>query len=371
MRPAILRLAGLTLLCLGLAACDEEEEEAADKTEVVRAIKHMTLGQRAGLQERRIAGVVTAATTTNVAFEIGGQVVALMRKTGDRVEEGELIAQLDAEPYRLRLSQAENTLAQAQASADDARKKFEQQKRLMEQGFATRTAFDSAEATLKNAEGAVGVAQSQLDLARRDLAKTDLRAPFAGVIARKEIDVFEEVSGGQPIYSMQTAGQNKIEAALPETMVNSVSLGSAVDVRFPPLGDITASGVVDEIAPLTGDANAYPVKVRLENAPPGLRPGMSAELTFRFPTERTGNAFLVPLSAIKPTVDTGSEAVVFVYDPDTKTLDARAVTVSNVENNSLEIIGELAEGEIIATAGVSFLHEGMRVDLFTPELFAR
>ena len=351
---------------LFLAAC-EEEQQATRSEPVVRAIKHMTLDQRAGLQQRRIAGVVTAAISTNVGFEIGGQVIELLRKTGDSVEAGELIARLDPEPYRLQAAQAENTLAQANATLDDARKKFEQQRKLRQQGYATQTAFDTAEASFKNAEGAVGVAESQLDLARRDLAKTDLKAPFAGVIARRAVEVFEDVTGGQSIYVVQSAGEDKIEASLPETLINTVSLGSAVDVGFPPLGNMTVKGIVDEIAPLAGDANAYPIEVRLEQAPPGLRSGMSAELLFRFETESTGKAFLIPMTALKPRV--GSEqASIFVYSAATGKLAEREVLVTNVENNSLEIVGELTAGEIIATAGVSFLHDGMSVTLFNPEL---
>lgn len=360
------RILLIGIAALVLAACDEES--ASDKTApTIRAIKHMTLDQRAGLQQRRIAGIVTAAVSTNVGFEISGQVVELLRKAGDAVEADELIARLDPEPSRLRVAQSQNTLAQQQATLDDARKKFDQQKKLRQQGYATQTALDTAEASLKNAEGAVGVADSQLDLAKRDLAKTDLKAPFAGVIARRAVDEFQEVSGGQTIYAIQSDGEDKIEASLPETLINTVSLGSTVDVRFPPLGGATVSGVVDEIAPLAGDANAYPIEIKLENAPPGLRSGMSAELIFRFETEATGEAFLVPMTAIKPRV--GSEdSSIFVYDTATEKLVERAVQVTNVENNSLEIVGDLSAGEIIATAGVSFLHDGMAVTLFDSDL---
>ncbi|MEM7212456.1 MAG: efflux RND transporter periplasmic adaptor subunit [Pseudomonadota bacterium] len=362
----LLRIMVLGLTAFTLAAC--EEEQKGENTEpAIRAIKHMTLDQRAGLQQRRIAGVVTAAISTNVGFEIGGQVIELLRQAGDRVDDGELIARLDPEPSRLRMAQSENSLAQSQATLDDSRKKFEQQRKLRAQGYATQTAFDSAEATLKNAEGAVGVAESSLDLARRDLAKTDLKAPFAGVIGRREVDVFQEVTGGQPIYSIQSDGEDKIEASLPETLINTVSLGSTVEVNFPPLGGVTVKGVVDEIAPLAGDANAYPIEVRLEGTPPGLRAGMSAELIFRFETEATGNAFMVPMTALKPKVGQ-EEASVFVYNADSGTLSERGVQVTNVENNSMQVVGDLSEGEVIATAGVSFLHDGMKVTLFDAEL---
>lgn len=352
---------------LVLSGCSEGPADV-ETGPTVRAIKYMKLDQRAGLQQRRIAGVVTAAVSTNVGFEIGGQIIELLRNAGDSVEAGELLARLDPEPARLRLKQAENSVAQAQATLDDARRNFERQSKLRRQGYVTQAEYDSSEAAFRNAEGALGVARSQLDLARRDLSKTDLKAPFAGVIARREVEVFQETTGGQTIYAIQSQGEDKIQASLPETLINIVSLGNVVEVNFPPLGGASVPGVVDEIAPLTGAANAYPIEVRLEQAPPGLRSGMSAELVFRFETELTGKAFLIPMSALRPKVGT-TEASVFVFESGSKKLVERTVTVANVQNNNLEVVGNLEAGEIIATAGVSFLHDGMTVTLFDPEQF--
>lgn len=353
----------LIVLPVALIACDDEAD--APEEAQVRAIKYITLDQRAGLQQRRIAGIVKAAITANVGFETGGQVTELLRKAGDQVTEGDLIARLDSEPYRLQLEQARNALDQALALADDAQKKFDQQRQLRTQGYATQTALDSAESVLKNAQGAVGVAQSQHGLALRELSKTDLKAPFSGVIARQSVEVFEEVTSGQSIYALQTSGEDKIEASLPETLINIVALGSRVEVNFPPLGDATVIGTVDEIAPLTGEANAYPIEVGLERAPPGLRAGMSAELLFSFAADSTGTAFQVPLTAVKAGLSE-DESAVFVFDPAARTLSEQPVEVVNVNGNMLEIVGALSEGDIIASAGISFLHDGMKVDLFDP-----
>lgn len=350
---------------LSASGCDEERTEPG--ADPVRAIKNMTLQVRAGLQSRQIAGKMAAEITSNVAFETSGQVIEILRAVGDRVAKGDLLARLDPEPLNLALGQATGELERALASAEDARRKFAQQKQLFDRGFATRTTFDTAEANLKTAEGAVAVARNAMDRARRDLERAELKAPFDGVIATRSVEVFEEVTGGQVIFAMQTQGGGKIEASLPETMINQVTLGSKVDVAFPPLGGVTTTGTVDEISPLTGDANAYPIEVTLDQVPAGLRPGMSAELTFRFATAATGKAFLVPLAAVQPMVDGGTDGIVYVYDPATKTVAPRAVTIANVEGNSLEVVGKLTEGEIIATAGLSFLHDGMRVDLFDPD----
>ena len=352
----------MVLAALSLAACDEEVADSGP--DPIRAIKYTKLDTRAGLQSRKIAGVMAAEVTSNVAFETHGQVIELLHNVGDRVEKNAVLARLDPEPLILAVTQANGELERARASADDAQKKYDQQKQLLDRGFATRTAFDTADANLKNAVGAVTVAQSALERAERNLKRAELRAPFTGVIAIRSVEVFEEVTGGQAIFAMQTDTKGKVEAALPETMVNQITLGSSVTVSFPPLGDAEVTGTVSEIAPLTGDANAYPIKVSLNATPPGLRSGMSAELTFRFATETTGKAFLVPLAAVKPVIEKDGDAIVYVYDESAKTLAERRVKITNVEGNMLEIVGELTAGEIIATAGVSFLHDGLRVNLF-------
>ena len=95
---------------------------------------------------------------------------------------------------------------------------------------------------------------------------------------------------------------------------------------------------------------------------------MSAEIIFRFASAETGAAFVVPMTAVLPNPVEGGMARVFVFDPGTGLLEARDVQVTNVKDNRLQIIGDIAEGEVIATAGISFLHDGMEVELFDPAL---
>ena len=304
-----------------LAGCSEEQAEV--QPEPVRAIKYMTLERGAAAQQRRIAGVVAAGTSSVAAFETAGQVIELTHNVGDTVVAGDLLARLDPEPFRLRLAEAEAKRDQARAAVADAESKYQQQNQLFDKGYATRTARESALATLRNARGALGVAESQVQIARRNLEKTELKAPFSGVIARRD----------------------------------------PVDVIVSLLSSDAIQGRVAEVSPLAEGVNAYPVTVRLESSPPGLRPGMSAQVLFQFRPADTSNAFTVPISALKPKV--GEEGG-FVYVFDAGKLDERAVQVVNLRDNSLQIVGEIQPGEVIATAGVSLLYDGMPARLLDP-----
>ncbi|MCR9256699.1 MAG: efflux RND transporter periplasmic adaptor subunit [Alphaproteobacteria bacterium] len=354
-------------LALGLTAC-EEPSPTEDKP-LIRAIKNMTLEVRAGAQQRVLTGETKADLTSNAAFEVSGQVIRMTVDVGDQVTKGTVLAQLDPEPYTLTLRQAESELVSANADLEDANRKFEQQSELFGRGFATKTNFDSAEARKRSAEAAVDAAESQVALARRNLSKTELKAPFDGVIATKSVEVFEEVSPGQTLYALQS-GDPKVEATLPETLISVVGINQQVIVSFPPLGGATASGRIDEIAPLAGDANAYPIEIALDDRPEGLRAGMSAEIVLEFATQNTGTAFMVPYGAVKARGAAQSEATVFVFDATTGTVSEVSVSVVDVQDNVLQIVGDdLAAGNIIATAGVSFLHDGMQVTLFDDSVF--
>ncbi len=352
----------LAVLCL-VSACGSEEEKTREIPP--RAIKYMKLGEVAEQTSRVLAGVVKAGTRSNVAFETAGRVVSLDKKVGDKAEKGDKLASLDGEPFELRAREAQFTLNQAEALLKDARQKFEQQQELWKKQITTRTAYDTAVSNLSNAEGQVGIAKSQLRLRERDLDKTTLAAPFPGLIAEKKIEVFEEVSAGQPVYVIQTDDENEVEVVIPESLIERVTVGQPVDVAFPPLGGLKVAARVTEISPVASEGNAFPVTVRLQNAPGDVRPGMSAEVTFRFTTEATGKAFSVPVAALKPDIE-AKGATVFVYDEKEGVVRSRPVQVIGIDGNSPQIVGGVKAGDVIATAGVGHMYDGMKVRLLTP-----
>lgn len=347
-----------------VSACGSDDETARGIPP--RAIKYIRLGEVADQASRILAGVVKAGTQSNVAFETAGRVVSLRKKVGNKAKAGDTLATLDAEPFELRVREAEFTLNQAEASLKDARQKLEQQEQLWKKRITTQTAYDTAVSNLSNAEGQVGIAKSQLELRQRDLNKTTLAAPFPGLIAEKKVDVFEEISAGQAIYVIQTDDENEVEVVIPENLIERVTVGQDVGVTFPPLGDLKVAGKITEISPVAREGNAFPMTVRLQQAPPDVRPGMSAEVTIRFDTAATGKAFSVPVAALKPDIATKS-ATVFVFDEKAGVVRSRPVQVVGLDGNSPQIVGGVKVGEIIATAGVGHMYDGMEVRLLKPK----
>ena len=350
-----------------LAACKEEVKIVEAP---IRAIKSIVLKERAGEQVRRISGVVEANLVTDIAFEVSGRIIELKAEVGNAVETGDLIARLDPEPYVLEIQAAQALLAQAEAKLKDATSKFSQQSTLHKKGFATQTAFDTAQANMNSATSSVKQAKSSLDLAKRELRKTDMIIPIQGQISEKYVEQYAKINAGQAIVQISSDGQLKIKSAVPEGMIQRLKIGDSVEVSFPTIleehnGEMVGqqgTGRIIEIAGSSGSASSYLVTVRLTSNNPEARPGMTVEVSFKYATKATGLAFMLPITAMLPKGGKRG-GTVFVFDTEKQVVHARNVKVVNLRNNRIEVTGEVKAGDIVAIAGVSFLHDNMKVSL--------
>lgn len=357
------RAALLALAALGLAAC-EEEKKVVEKP--VRAIKTMVVKERAGDQVRRIAGLTESSIVTNLAFQVSGRITTMSLEVGDRVEKGAVIAVLDSEPFQLRIRTAKGKVTDAEAKLNDADAKFKQQSTLYKQGFATKTAYDTALSSFDSAKSNLEVATAELELAERDVRLTTLTSPLDGSVTEKYVERFAEASAGQQIVQVSADGGLKVKVSVPEGLVRRLNVADPVDVSFPTLQGRIETGKITEIGTRAGSTNSFPVTIVLDNpAAPDLQPGLTVEASFKYKTEATGKALLLPITAIVAT-ETQGGGTVFVFDKSEGVVRQKKVQVVNVRNNELELIGDVAVGDIVAIAGTSFLFDGMKVELLDP-----
>ena len=354
MSTARLTLGGL-LLALGLAGC---AEPPAPTELPPRTIKHQTLEARAGSQSRLLSGVTEAGVVTELAFEVGGQLVELVPDLGAAVAAGDLIARLDPAPYELRRLTARGQLDEAEARAAEADSQFARVGELFEKQYVSRAEFDRALADLERARANVQIAGTQLAIAERDLAQTRLTSPLAGRVTDKYVERFQELAPGAPVVQISAEGRLRVRVSVPETLIGELAVGDRVTVR----AGADHPGRIAEIGTRAGATSTFPVTAVLDAPVDDLFPGTTVDVELRFETAASGTAFRVPLTAVLALEDPGRGAV-FVYDPASGTVGRRVVELVNVHGNDLQVTGDLAAGDVIATAGVPFLHDGMPVRL--------
>jgi RND family efflux transporter MFP subunit len=311
---------------------------------------------------RRLSGIVRAVDRSGLSFEVSGNVRAVHVDIGANVQKGQVLAELDKEPFELEVQRAEADLATANASVKKQQAEYERQKRLFEQGAGAQRRVEQAEFAFKEALASVQSTESTLDLAKRDLRNTVLYAPYDGSIGAREVEPFVEVGRGQKLFEIDAEGAQEILVGAPETIVHLLTVDMPVAVSFPTLPGKRTEGQVTEVGTLAGEGNTFPVKVRLLDPPSQVRSGMTAEATFELQSAGFAGGYPIPGHAVKPSTE-ANRGFVFVYQPDTSTVKQTPIQWRGVKDNMVVVSEGVAPGDVLAVAGVSFLSDGMKVKL--------
>jgi RND family efflux transporter MFP subunit len=361
------------LLCLLLPVvatygCGKEEKPP----EIIRSIRWTRVVETTAKQVRMISGTTKPVDQTALSFAVGGTVETAPARLGDRVEKGQVLAELDQQPFIYAVREGEAALSKAQANVVERRANYERIVALYESNNASKAELDEARASFDSATSQVKAATAQLGLARRDLRKTVLRAPFNGVISMREIEPFVEVPAGRPVFALDGEESGfEVSAEVPESVVIRLNFGEEADVFFPGLNNRRVTGVITELGARSRVATTFPVTVQLQEQFPELRSGMSVEVAFEFiPKSETGEpietGLLVPLEAFF--VGAEKTHFVFVYDDKSSTVKKTQIKALNLRHNDVIVEpGALKAGDIIATAGVAFLNDGQKVNLMKEE----
>ncbi len=349
---------GLGVILLLVTACERELEIF----EEIRSIKTITVGETAIGRVRKFSGIVRAVDRSALSFEVGGNVQLVNVDIGARVEKGQILAALDEEPYRLEVEKAESELEKAKAKVKNERANYRREKGIFDQGAGSKKRLDQAEFAFRWAMAGLDFGSSKLNLAKRDLRKTVLYAPYDGTIGARYVEPFVEVRRGQAIFEIDADGDKEVNVGIPETTVNLVTTDTSTLVSFPTLPGKVTAGKVTQVGTLAGKGNAFPVDVKLLDPPSEVRSGMTAEVTFELKDESLPTGHLVPGQALIPTMES-NKGHVFVYQADTSTVKKTPVRVRGVKDNWIVVSGGISQGNIVAVAGVSFLSDGMEVKL--------
>lgn len=345
-------LASLTLFACG-------EAPPPDTGPVVRPVKSMLVSSPAGSGVRNFPGRIDSANKADLAFRVSGTVARLNVSEGVTVKRGDVIASLDQTDFEI-------TLRDRQATWDRADKDFKRASELVERGAISRRDYDLVEANFKSADAA-------LEQAKQNLAYTTLRAPFDGSIAERHVDQFEEVQGGQQIFSIIDRGSLEVKFDIPESIVmllpSSPETGErARDASVWATFDVAPDRRFElqfKEATTRADAQTQTFQVTFSLPTPDdvtVLPGMTASVTVDLSQAmNTVSVYYLPVTAVAGTNELKPR--VWVVDETTMTVREQPVSVGRMVGSSIEVTEGLEPGLRIVTAGAAYLAEGMAVTL--------
>ena len=344
---------------LALVVCGREQVEPE---EIVRPVRWVEVFSGGGVRVRRFSGNARSSVEAVLSFRVGGIVQRLPASVGDRVQTGQLLAELDPEDYRLQQQDAEAAVRRAEAEARNASAQHERVRGLYENDNASLTELQAARATAESALEQVRSVRNRLALAERQLQYTRLAAPQSGSIAAVNVEVNENVRAGQAVVLLTSGSDLEVYVAVPEVLVGEVRDGGDVVVTFDALPNESFPGVVSEVGvAATESGTTYPVIVRLVGQHPGARSGMAAEVAFSFQTQSNSDVIVVPPVAVG---EDQTGRFVFVVEPADSGFGIarrRDVRVGELTTDGLEILEGVEDGDRVVTAGVSRISDGLRV----------
>ncbi len=349
----------LVFLAASFMSCSKEEPPPEP---IIRPVRYIQVFSTGGRHTRTFSGVARAGVESKLSFKVAGTIKRLAVDVGDQVEAGQLIAELDAEDYRLQVLEAEASLTQAKARERNASASYERVRDLYANRNASKQDLDEARSAYESAAATAESMDKRLELAQRRLGYTRLTAPVTGSIASCLVEINENIQAGQTIVLLTSGSDLEVRVGIPEVLIAGIEEGSAITVTFDALPDREFTGRVTEVGVATTDmATTYPVTVRLDRSDPDIRPGMAATVAFVFEAEGPRGRFFVPPVAVG---EDREGRFVFVVSPTESgfgVVHRRAVKVGEITGRGLEILEGLSDGELVVIAGVSRIQDGLKV----------
>ena len=307
------------LLPLAVVACGPadaaEQPGAADTAPVVRATLDITA---------EAAGLMEPPRVIEVKSKASGEVLRMYVETGDFVERGALLAEIDPRDVRNGYAQANADLEVARARLSTAQAQHERVSELRDAGVVTEQELESAALELANANANFIKARTSLELASERLGDVTIRAPIDGVVIQKDVETgqiiasaSQNISGGTTLLLMADISTMQVRTLVDETDIGRVQPGQTADVQVEAFPNREFTGTVTKIEPqavVDQNVTMFPVLVELPNPDGALKPGMNAEV--RVEIARRTNVLTVPNSAVVSPTDAMAAGAVLGLEED-------------------------------------------------------
>ncbi len=355
----IRRIAAAVLAVVFMAACGGEDEAEETIYQVVPvAVRDIIVSAEA-------AGVVEPDTVVEVKSKASGEIQRVLVETGDRVDRGTLMVQVDPRTARNAMSQAEANLDVARARLVNAEAQKNRAETLYASGSITETEYETAALDYATAKAEVVRAEIQVQNNQISLEDTDVRAPVSGTIIERQVErgqvissPTQDVGGGSVLMTMADLSLVRVRTLIDETDIGKIQPGMPATVTVAAYPERPFAGEVLKIEPQATEqqnVTMFPVLIRIPNPDQLLKPGMNAEVEVHI--GRREGVLAVPNGALQTQSDLRTTAPAIGISQETAReqlaaasaakSDGAGASADSAASNTIEIQGrtiELPEG---------------------------
>jgi RND family efflux transporter MFP subunit len=360
-------------------------KESAEDSAALPPVNVAVVGQASGKSQLILPGNIQGVTEAPVLARASGYIKTRLVDIGDRVKEGQLLAEIDAaevdqqvlqakaavDQVNSSLDQANANLQQGRTNTEMARLTYERWNSLVQKGAVSRQDADTYKSqyqalgeNVQSLEKAVAAAKSNITAAEANLARLSelqgylkVRAPFAGVITLRNVDTGALVSEGSTLlFRIAQTDRLRTYVNVPQADSTSIRIGQPADLKIPDLPSKTFRGTVTRTAnALDPSTRTLLAEVQVANEAALLLPGMYAEVNFTTP--RMEPPLLIRADAL---VVRGDGPHVAVVGGD-GVVHFRIVQVGRDYGDTIEILGGLAKGDQVVISPGDVVRENAKV----------
>jgi multidrug efflux system membrane fusion protein len=350
----------LAALATALAACAKQEPPPPAPRPVIAQV----VGAKPADAANVYSGEVRARYENDLAFRVGGKVVARLVDVGTTVKKGEPLARLDPQDAQLGVESARSQLAAAEADHVLAKAELERYRDLHARQYVSRAVLDARQTAFDTTKARLEQARAQAQVARNQSSYTTLVAEADGVITAVGVEAGQVVSAGQPVMRFARPEEKEVAINVPETRLGELRDAGEVLIAVWAAPDRPYRGRVREIAPNADPATrTFAAKVSFVAPDAAVKLGMTANVAVG--DRAAGEVITLPLTAL---TQVDGKPAVWVVDPQTSKVNLRPVAIGAYREDGVTVRDGLRTGEVVVTAGVHKLLSGETVRVVSETL---
>ena len=299
-----------------------------------------------------VSGTVIGRSDSKIAAEVTG-VLENILDVGDQLEKNEVIAEIDDLKYRLALNEISAEVKPIETMVEFFRKEAERLEKLAKQNNAARNQLDQTQASHDEALAKIKIIKAKLAMARDDLDKTTVRAPFSGVVMERYKTPGERVDAGDQIVRLINTGKIEVQARIPQKSFKHINAGDILSIKGP---SGVIKGTVRVAIPVGDDiSRLYEIRIEFENTtwPVGTAVQVAS------PLDKKQNVIAVPRDAL---VIRQSGVVIYRIN-DENQAELIPVETGIANTTHIQVMGNINENDRIVIRGNERLRPGQTVQV--------
>jgi RND family efflux transporter MFP subunit len=302
-------------------------------------------------------GTVRALNQAKISAKISGKVEKILVEEGDRVAAKQTLLQVEKTDLLLTVRQAEAAVGMAEANLSKATAEWARVQELFGKGIASQQQYDLAKSAFEVAEASVKQARADLGLARHQLENANVTTLFGGTVIRRYVDIGERIAPGQPLFEVAEIDPVEIEAGVSDKRFSELELGQPVTITVDGYPDLRFSGTTKKIQPAIDPVTrTFKVTVGVENPDELLKPGMFARTTIEI--DYHPDALSLPRAAVLE-----EEGIYFAVAVRDSMVNRVEISLGFQDGDRVEVLSGLSEGDQVVIEGAYALAEGAPVHI--------